>query len=713
MSKRVKAIIAFVLAIGLIISTPNFYAAAASPKLNKKAVTVTIGNTAELFVKNTTKTVKWSSSNKAVAKVDADGEVTAKKAGKAKITAKVGKKKYKCNVTVPKQYISSKSVFIQRGSKQKLNVYGISKSDSLFWGSDYESVATVSQSGEITANSLGETTVYAILNNGNGKMYECQVIVYDRSGSGDIVTASPRPVWTPQPTGSPKPTSTPGGTAVTNVKLSDKTIQVAVSKQKTLKATILPESALNKRVTWTSANPAVARVGSDGTVTGMSAGTTLVYVTTADGGFIALCTVIVSGNPATPTPRPSATPVPSPTAVPTPRPSIVPVTKVTLSSDHLSLNAGDTRTLTAAILPADATEKSVMWRSGNDSVARVDSSGKVTAISAGATVILVTTMDGEFSAACVVTVTGSSSVTPSPSPDNPSPSPDNPSPSQPMSFAKKELPASGDGSFADLSQDFKNEFVKPNGAASSFKYGEDSSWWVKIPYADGSRKVQAVSSVKLGDTTLKDDKIKVSVGNNNHAEAPEYMITENGLYISLVFIALHNVDSDGEMKFTMTETSGVASTAVLKVGKLNDDLKCTKIERQYQDGTATVEVASASSDANPSLPVSGKDSVSDSNGITSCTLQLLAGYDSGWKHMVYLTFEPFAEYYFTKKVINGNTTYGFTPQEDSQGRLGLYPIAAAMDYTVASVTRHALAKIVITANAPASAASVLKNIGRR
>ena len=112
MSKRVKAIIAFVLAIGLIISTPNFYAAAASPKLNKKAVTVTIGNTAELFVKNTTKTVKWSSSNKAVAKVDADGEVTAKKAGKAKITAKVGKKKYKCNVTVPKQYISSKSVFI-------------------------------------------------------------------------------------------------------------------------------------------------------------------------------------------------------------------------------------------------------------------------------------------------------------------------------------------------------------------------------------------------------------------------------------------------------------------------------------------------------------------------------------------------------------------------------------------------------------------------
>lgn len=724
MSKRVKAIIAFLLVLGLIISTPNFYAAAASPKLNKKAVTITIGNTAELFVKNTTKTVKWSSSNKAVAKVDADGEVTAKKAGKAKITAKVGKKKYQCNVTVPKQYISSKSVFIQKGSKQKLNVYGVSKDDSLFWGSDYESIATVSQSGEITANSLGETTVYAVLNNGYGKMYECQVVVYDRTNSGEIVTASPRPVWTPEPTKAPGATSTPGGTAVTNVKLSDKTVQVSVSQQKTLKATVVPDSAVNKRVTWNSANTAVARVGSDGTVTGMSAGTTIVYATTADGGFVAVCTVIVSGSQATPTPRPSATPVPSPTAVPTPRPSIVPVSKVTLSSSRLDLKAGDTRTLTAAIQPADATTKDVMWRSGNDSVARVDSSGKVTAVVAGATVILVTTMDGEFSAVCTVTVTGSSSVAPTQSPDNsPTSEPTQPPSSEatptpsPMRFAEKEIPESGNGSFADLAQKFKDVFVKPNGDTytSAFPYGETSPWWVPLPFAaDNSRKAGDVTSVKLGDEILKSGNIRVSVGNNNHAEAPEYMITDNGLYVSLVFIALHNTDDGGTMKFTITESSGVQSTAVLKIDKLDNDMKCTEISRQYPAGTASVEVVSGTSASNSPLTATGGDSVTDSTGIASCTLQLSANYKQDeWKHMVYLTLDPSAEYYFVKKVMGDNVTYGFSPQDDNQGRLGLYPTAGTMDFTVASVTRHASATISITTNAPVSAASILRNVGNR
>ncbi len=742
MSKRVKKIIAFVLVMGLIISTPDFYAAAASPKLNKKAVTVTIGNTVELYVKNTTKTVKWSSSNKAVAKVNADGDVTAKKAGKAKITAKVGKKKYKCNVTVPKQYISSKSVFIQKGSKQKLNMYGVSKSDSLFWGSDYENIATVTQSGEITANSLGETTVYAVLNNGYGKMYECQVVVYDRTSSGDIVTASPKPTWAPEPTKTPGSTSTPGGTAVTNVKLSDKTIQVSVSQQKVLKATVLPDSALNKRVTWDSANTAVAKVGTDGTVTGMSAGKTIVYATTSDGGFVAVCTVIVSGNPATPTPKPPATPTPKPTPVPTPRPSVVPVSKVTLSKSALQMKAGESHTLTAAVLPADATEKSVMWRSGNDSVARVDTAGKVTAVSAGATVVLVTTMDGEFSAICVVTVTGSIAL-PSQSPDNPgatntpkpegspipptntpkpegSPTPPTNTPT-PMKFTKTEISGTGSGSFSERAGKFQNDFVKPNGGTSSFQYGEESSWWVKIPYEAGSRKVESVRSVKLENELLAKDDIKVSVGNNNFAEAPEYMITDNGIFISLVFVALHDVDKDNEMKFTIEEDDGTKSTAALKIGKLSNDLKCTRIRRQYTDNTATVQVESAISAVNSApIAATANNVVQDeTNGIASCTLGLLSGSDNilNWNHMVYLKFNQPSDYYFVKKKVGDVVTYGFTPEENTADKeLGLYPMrsAATMEYTVASVERHSSATITIITKAPqTSAASILRNIGSR
>ena len=73
---------------------------AARVKLNKKSLSLTVGKTYKLKVKGTKKKVKWNSSNKKVVTVSKKGKVTAKKAGKATITAKIGKKKYKCKVTV-------------------------------------------------------------------------------------------------------------------------------------------------------------------------------------------------------------------------------------------------------------------------------------------------------------------------------------------------------------------------------------------------------------------------------------------------------------------------------------------------------------------------------------------------------------------------------------------------------------------------------------
>ncbi len=72
-------------------------------KLNKKKITLKVGKTYKLKVKNTRKKVKWSSNKPKVAKVSKKGKVTAKKKGTAIITAKVGKKKYKCTVKVKKK----------------------------------------------------------------------------------------------------------------------------------------------------------------------------------------------------------------------------------------------------------------------------------------------------------------------------------------------------------------------------------------------------------------------------------------------------------------------------------------------------------------------------------------------------------------------------------------------------------------------------------
>ena len=81
------------------------------------------------------------------------------------------------------------------------------------------------------------------------------------------------------------------------------------------------------------------------------------------------------------------------------------VTGVSLSDSSISLDAGDTYTLTATITPSDATTKTVTWTSSNTTVATV-SSGVVTGKSDGTATITATTKDGGYTATCTVTVTG-------------------------------------------------------------------------------------------------------------------------------------------------------------------------------------------------------------------------------------------------------------------------------------------------------------------
>lgn len=82
---------------------------AASVKLSKSSLTLDVGKSATLKVNGTKSKVKWSSSNKSVATVTTKGKVTAKQAGSATITAKVGKKTLKCKVTAKEQFSASEA----------------------------------------------------------------------------------------------------------------------------------------------------------------------------------------------------------------------------------------------------------------------------------------------------------------------------------------------------------------------------------------------------------------------------------------------------------------------------------------------------------------------------------------------------------------------------------------------------------------------------
>lgn len=91
----------------------------------------------------------------------------------------------------------------------------------------------------------------------------------------------------------------------------------------------------------------------------------------------------------------------------------VAVTSVSISKTSLSLKKGDKYTLTATVLPTNASNKSVIWTSDNTSVASVTSEGVVTALNTGKAVITVKTSDGSYKAQCTVSVTAPAKALPS------------------------------------------------------------------------------------------------------------------------------------------------------------------------------------------------------------------------------------------------------------------------------------------------------------
>ena len=168
---------------------------------------------------------------------------------------------------------------------------------------------------------------------------------------------------------------------VTGVSLNTSTLNLVENETDTLTATVEPNNATNRNVTWSSDNPSVATVN-NGVVSAVSEGTATIIVTAqGDNTKFASCTVTVTA-------------------------ATVPVTGVTLSQNQASLyynRTPNTLTLTATVAPDNATNQAVTWTSSDTSVATVEN-GVVTAVAPGTATITVTTADGGFTATCAVTV---------------------------------------------------------------------------------------------------------------------------------------------------------------------------------------------------------------------------------------------------------------------------------------------------------------------
>lgn len=170
---------------------------------------------------------------------------------------------------------------------------------------------------------------------------------------------------------------------VTGVTL-DKTLLTFTSLNTTqqLHAIILPHTAQNQNVTWKSDNTNVAVVDSNGLVRAVANGTANIIATTEEGNKTAECMVTVDTTQTT-----------------------VNVTGVQLNTEKVTLyKIGETSQLAAILLPTNATNQNVTWKSDNPNIVTVNSSGTLTAVAEGTAHITVTTEEGNKTAVCTVTV---------------------------------------------------------------------------------------------------------------------------------------------------------------------------------------------------------------------------------------------------------------------------------------------------------------------
>ena len=238
----------------------------------------------------TNKSVSFSSSNSAVAKVTSSGLIIGVNPGKCTIYVKVsggGTSSFDMQVlkkgsdTEPKSdtvkvtgvNLNSSSIGLTLGTSTSL-VATITPSNAtnkgLTWTSSNTSVATVIN-GVVTARSVG-TAVITVRTNDGGKTATCRV----------NVTAP-----------------TPSTVKVTGVSLSKTSMNLYVGNTSSLVATVSPSNATNKNITWTSSNNSIATV-SNGVVTAKSAGTATITVKTSDGAKTATCKVTVRISPCSP-----------------------------------------------------------------------------------------------------------------------------------------------------------------------------------------------------------------------------------------------------------------------------------------------------------------------------------------------------------------------------------------------------------------------------
>ena len=337
-------------------------------RLSADKTTLKVGGTAKVTANvlpenASNKGVTFTSSHSTVATVDANGNVQAASAGTTTITATAadGKGAYG-TITIKVEDMAtgvtlsptSKELKVNETAQLAASVLPATANQGIKFTSSDETVATVSETGLVTARKEGTAVITATAADVSEKSASCTIKV--------------------------------GATAVdvpvTGITLDQPEITIEVLKDaKQLKATVEPANATNKDVVFSSSNTNVAVVSNTGLVTAINNGTATITVTSKENPSIMAKCLVKVGAP-------------------------VLVTDVTVQPAELNLKTDGTYQLSVSVLPSNADERGVTFESSNTAVATVSASGLITAKGPGTATITVTAKDGSGKkATCTVTVT--------------------------------------------------------------------------------------------------------------------------------------------------------------------------------------------------------------------------------------------------------------------------------------------------------------------
>ena len=303
------------------------------------------------------KGIVWSSSNEKAATVDQNGLVAATGKGTAVITAKSsfdGNIKATYTVTVKKK-VQVQAIYLNYDERTRYVgtsftlVPTMNPSNATFpevtWKSSNSKIAKVDKNGKVTALKKGVA------------VFTCKSVDNPGVSASCIVEVRIK---------------------TTGVKLPTKKLTLYVSQTKTLKAEISPSNASNKNVTWSSSDKKVATVSKSGKITAKAPGTATITVKTKNGGYKATCKLTVK--------------------------KYVKLKSFSLNKSSVSINDGKTYTLKVTYSPSNASNKDLVWKSSNTSVATVSSKGVVKGVKPGTATITCKSKETGKTVKCTVKI---------------------------------------------------------------------------------------------------------------------------------------------------------------------------------------------------------------------------------------------------------------------------------------------------------------------